>query len=60
MVRRLLKKTSEARRAINRSFGLAQDRLPEPGPEIEMLDKCITPLLHHSITPVSTTLERGD
>jgi hypothetical protein len=39
------KKGSEARRAKNRSFGFAQDRLPSPPRQ------SITPLLHYSSTP---------
>jgi hypothetical protein len=55
MVRRLLKKTSEARRAINRSFGLAQDRLPS---QVRKSKCWINASLHYSIIPLLQSLLR--
>jgi len=55
---RPIKKVADARRAMNRSFGFAQDRLPQHVPKSNQEGGNAS--LHYSITPVfqfSSTLE---
>ena len=58
---RLLKKISEARRAKNRSFDFRSGQAPHQVVKSNVGGgKCITPLLHHSIIPVSGTQPASD